>query len=791
MRLGNLTQAAYLTVLKKLHGDGYSQDEDSAFVSELSGIAKIASLVGESLDAAVNNAFVSSAVEALGKLEALLYFPSAVGYSDSQRQARLRAFTQTVPKMVEARLNWAAEKFLGVTTGSTVSISAADAFNDHAAPRDATLLVHRREPDADEQEARTLDVILSRGLPGRAIAGRVSVGDATYGASFERKSIATTPSVTPTAQSKSHVAPFDFYPGSLVDDAALREIQAMLCWKSVGFDLDQSGQGRTILAIGLIPNGATAVIDTSIDWSDRFIEVWGRYSSTDVRPGGVDEDIAAIATNGSWLPASKLGSSGSPNSHGLITIAAGAASNGIFSVNGSGQLTLHNTAGGTRYIVLFIRCTPKNNGGSSDTQPWAASSGMTNVLWSEIYKSTQVIPANGSSGWTPYDLSGMQLGAMRRIAYTGPLWKPSIAAGNRVFVTLDSTEDWRKRYLLVGMFSGAVESGFSPPAANFSGFTSFSTAGSIYSNGIRKLMYTGPGASSPSSSTSYTLNVDTNQGTYKEVVIYASSSDGSLMASFVDTAGDNVMACAMLMIIASEQIDDSLYGDVTSVPLHATKVHALDLNQAQNNGCFAQGMQGGAPRHYVGSMVTQAPVTCPPLGLISDSSRPRRPVSWLVRERIGLSDDGTYEVRQKLYGQRKRIVAVAVPTGGSGTPVDTFDDPTGIQMGSIDQMDFRDRAILVSGRFSSGADINAGNDSTGTPFSAVIFAGTFADIPLAINNAGTLLLKFEWSRKRTNGGYHSRLVIVNTTGSTQYVNLAIEASGFLGLADRRPIGDAT
>jgi hypothetical protein len=49
-------------------------------------------------------------------------------------------------------------------------------------------------------------------------------------------------------------------------------------------------------------------------------------------------------------------------------------------------------------------------------------------------------------------------------------------------------------------------------------------------------------------------------------------------------------------------------------------------------------------------------------------------------------------------------------------------------------------------------------------------------------------LQFEFTRGKPGQGFHSRLVVQNKSAADVYVNCSIEASGFLGLTDRRAAG---
>lgn len=793
MDFNSLDQAGYLALLKQLQGIGAYSDDDTANVNrEWNGVAKIAALVSTVLEAASKNMFLSQANELLPKLEKLFYLPSDERLTTTQRQSRLLAFARALPKMVEARIDAAFDAYLVTSSGPTVAPTPAQAATA-GAPASAGLYLQRRESTADATERRTLDPILARGLPARAMGGKLSTGNATFGSgSIDRLSINTTPAVSPATQTKANAAVYEYFPGSVIDANEWLEIQSMLLWKSRGFTVSQTSQGRTIVAAGSITAGATVILDgpthggaEAINWHNRFTQARGIISTVDVTPGGAFEDIATPnPVDAVWLPPAKLGNAGAAYTHPLTPMSGAAQAE--LSVNASGDLTMTSLAGGTLYFVLMIRCTPAHTVASStDTQPWASTVDITNAVLQDVARSAAIRSADGGgAGWTKESMFGTNRGALRRILYTGPLGKVT-QAGNLPYVVLDSSEDWRNRYLLVSAVTRASMT--ECVAGSTSGFAgrSGTTNGNDLNHSAPRLFYTGAGAALGNlTELAYQLP-DTVID--KNVWLYADSATGDLLAEMKGTDSNDDYAACLFMVTASEPVDGSSVA--TPVPLHATQVHALDLNQPQNNGCFAQGLQGGVPRYLATSDDHGTEPTNPPLGLVAEGSGgPRRPVQHRVRERVGRVDDSTWLCRQKLVGQRKRIVSVTVPD-------DTLvymdlSSATGIQPGYLDQVDFRDRLISIEGRYSS-TDITVYHGGAGqtddsasfTRFAATFYSGPYADQVIV---AGDLTFTMVFSRGIDC--YHSRLHVVQTTGATLYLNLSIEVTGYLGLTDRRLFG---
>lgn len=784
MDFGSLDQAGFLQLLKRLQGTGgYSDDDSSNRVKELNAIAKVADLVSEAIELAGRNEFVSAAVEALLAYEALYFLPSDYQFTDAQRQGRLKAFLGALPKMVEARLDAAFDAYLGATSGLTIRPKGDDSFDLAQSAAAGGFYVQRQEPSADTAERRTLDPILARGMPARALGGKLSTGNATFGTgSIDRLSINTTPAVTPATQTKSRAEVYPFYPGSVIDAGTWKEIQAMLMWKSKGFTVSTTDQGRTIVAMGSIPAGNTAVIDGptyggggAISWDNRLVQAWGVFSATDIRLGDL---TARGAAEHCWIPASKLGTIAVPYVHDMFNISAGATVNAQVSINGAGDLTLKNNTAGTRYFAIMFRCTPVHTVASStDVQPWVSTLDITNAALTTIARMSEVRDANGGGGaWTKSSLFVGDQGAIRRICYSGPLGKGSTDGRQRV--VLDSSEDWRKRYVLIVPIVTASATRFQ--SANWSVPTSRTLPSDA--DTPPRLFYTGDGAAQGSATAIAYQHAD-KAISNKNVWIFADSTTGDLIAEMKSTDSTNAYGTIMFLAIASEKENGASIA--TQVPLHATQIHALDLNQIQRNGCYAQGFQGGAPRAYVGAETKRTVPTCPPLGEISEGSLPRRPVSWMVRERIGEYDDagdGMYEQRQPIFSQRKRVISVSI---GAGATIDADDfNNTG---SAIDQIDYRDRFIWIDGRHAAG-DITITKSPQVTDvgvnrISIMLYSGPFGDQAIA---ADSLTFTFEFARNTV--GAQSKLMITNTSGATRYVNLTVECSGHLGLTDRRLYG---
>lgn len=768
MEIESLSEEGYVALLKRLGGSGYTRADDSARVAELRAVAQIAVRAAEGLTRMSRDLLLASADEALDAYERVRFFVAGARFTPERRRARLRAFAVGAAKLVEARLREAALRVVGSATGSTVTV-ARPAARAHQATPFSGLVVARKEPNADKHTRRDLEPVLERGLPSRVLGRAVYTDDAAYGLAFEGRAmaIAPVPAVDVAPAGKARVAPIEMHPGKLVTRDDWIELQAMLLWKSHGFSLGTAHAGRTVFVDEALDAGEELVVDgptanTGVSWAHSIVQVWGVSAAA----AGADLTTRA-ASEHVWLAPSKVGNAGGGRTHALVAFDGAAAAITVH-VDADGNLVISNEGALKRYLTLFVRVLPPYVPSSStDSEPWLDTTRIPRSALAELYASTLI------SDQTPGRFGGAPAAALRRIVYTGGLTRPSTVGGT-ARVLLDTSEDWRGRYVLVVPITTALgpTGVVVPPAAGCEGMTPRSARAQA-----PRLWFTGAGASGDAAAAGPYQHPDAL--TVPNVWLYIDA-DGALWAE-MKTVSANECACLMALLVATEPTT----GGVTrAVPVHATAIQTIDLEQPQNTGCYAQGMQGGVPRYALTDPAPKRIPTAPPLGLLSEGATPPRPVSWLVRERLGSAADGTYEVRQPIVGQRKRIVSIALAPE-SVTPVDVFNRPTDV----VDQMDFRDRMVWVEGRLAlSNLTVAAGDasDVDTVPFLALFYAGPYADITVPITD--DISLRFEFSRAAEVGGYHSPLVIVNRGEAAAYVQATIECSGFLGLTDLRQYG---
>ena len=81
-------------------------------------------------------------------------------------------------------------------------------------------------------------------------------------------------------------------------------------------------------------------------------------SATNITLAGSPDLSARPLTDHVTLYAAKTGTMGAPYSHELVDNNDGTGVDLALAINGSGDLTLTNSSGGTRYFALMIRTTP-------------------------------------------------------------------------------------------------------------------------------------------------------------------------------------------------------------------------------------------------------------------------------------------------------------------------------------------------------------------------------------------------------------------------------------------------
>lgn len=800
MDLGALDAQGYYELLRKLEGTGYCKDDDSVRGTELMAVATIAAMCTAKLQDAFANLFLTSSTSGLDLRERVLYLVQLSSLPVEERRARLIAFQQG-SWLVEARLDNAFGTYLADFTGTTQRPADLETTQQRSA-LGAAFLVARREPAATaKQQIRDLSPVLDRGLPVRAISGGVSQRDATWGDALKPAGIALTPAVTIPAQTLARTAPIPFHPGSSMSREEWVELQSMLCFKSHGFSIDQTKQGRTVMCLNVsISAASSSLIDgptanSSIDWSNRLIQAYGVVSTTTLTDLTANTKAEHV-----WLAPSKTGALGAAYTHTLIGSDQSATnSTATLDMDASGNLRLNNTGGSTVFVTLMIRCSPQYSPGSStDTQPWMNSTQANHADMAELF-AAQVV-TNAAVG----KFAAVNAGALRRVCYSGPLVKVP-TEGIPQGVTLDTSVDWRNRYVLVVplvTLSGGTGIDNTYPVPSVDGMLTIP----IFQYprvAAPRLFYTGSGVAM-GSATQQPYQMPANGVIGDGPFWLFSDTSGALCIEMKATDSTSDSGAWMGLIIASDPTDGSSV--TTPAPVHATQVQSHDIECVQTLGTYQQGRQGNVPRRLLTDAAPKLAPTCAPLGVIGEGAFPIRPVSWMISERLGATDDGSYEQRQSIFGQRRRMVSLAVPNGTSRM-VDDYNLADQMGLAINDQIDMRDRILWIEGRWSP-TDITVqaasqASDSAAPQFSIAMYTGPYARqynvggywvfgqrVTVSLAPISGVDIEFVFSRAGTQKGLHSVVRVNNSTGASAYLNLVWEVSGKLGLCDSRNYGTA-
>lgn len=781
MRIETLDRAGFLDLLKRLQGSGYTSEDGTARVAELDAIAEIAAKANEAIGDASENAFPTHASQILDAMEWAFKLPSSGGLSVAQRQARLLAFSQTLPNATQPRVDAACDRYAGA--GTTLETSRRVA----SGPNVAGDRVARIQPSSDGPARAGIEQVLSRAIPARMDDGRCGIDYLTFGVGVaqEDAAYAINPAeiVTPGPQWAPDVAPIAAGTAAVLSPAELREYQAQLLWKPcargtattfyAAHRSATAGQdpGQFIIAMGSIANGATATVDTA-DWSSCLVQAWGVISTLDVRLGGANEDFSNIALSERvWLAPKNL----SASAGSFLSTPAGTNTLGI-QLSGT-QLQITNAMGAARNFVLLIRASAKftttQTADITSREAWINPHSVSNPCVRSLVAQTSIRSANASTNWTPTTFLGTtNRGAIRRILYTGPMQK-SLYGNTEIprTVILDSSINWTNRYLVVVPLSKASANIVAASAEPLTG-----RVGTYDSLAVPRVFFTGPGSLTATGAVPASYYCKEDWFSANTGYLYVAAEDGTLRYVHNPAVGNPEYGCAMFMVIATAQASSA----ASQAPAHATQVHAIDINEPQNFGVYAQGM-GTVPNTY--GLSTNKAVTCPPLGLICDGGAPRRPLSWMRELKWGYVDRVEVEYRQRIFGQRRRMISMVLPASAS-----ILIEPDAYDITSLDPIDYRDRFVWIEGRIGSGtSDIGAAptaNDAAWSKLALAMYTGPYGDQTYTY---ASLEFKFEFARS-TSAPAFSRIIVRNTSGATLTLNALLECTGQLGLTDTRSYG---
>ncbi|MCC7542344.1 MAG: hypothetical protein IT379_39365 [Deltaproteobacteria bacterium] len=359
-------------LLRRLHGEGgYPTDDDSNWSRELEAYATALATGGAMIERAGQQGFVSLATDMLDELEREVYLPNDAARDDQERQLRLAALERANAGADEAHVEASIRLLTDVTAEATSVLRTVVA--DEKTADAAIFLVALQLSLADYGSPyvrRAIGQLARRMLPARygqpAVASGVEdpvVG--TVGAIWaEATHLLDRDALRASRGGASAVTAPTHPPARLVDfgnlsklrSRDLNEIQARLLACSVnGVHADVTTFGGMVgmdeVAFALsVANGATAEVDSSVDWRDRLVVVALAVDDTDIRPGqaadtSFNDAAVAAQTRALWY----TGTGGA--SYELVLEA-----NLVAQVNSGAPYGVRviNTTGGTRRVAGML-----------------------------------------------------------------------------------------------------------------------------------------------------------------------------------------------------------------------------------------------------------------------------------------------------------------------------------------------------------------------------------------------------------------------------------------------------
>lgn len=294
-------------LLRRFHGvGGYPTDPASNWSRELEAYATPLATGRAAIERAGQQGFVSLATDCLDEWEREVYLPNDAARTMQERQMRLVALERANAGADEAHL----EDALALVAGATVNALdvARTVVADEKTSDAAIFLIALQIATAqfgDPNVRRAAAQLARRMLPARYGQPSTSyaiedplvsqVGAVWASASYllDRDAIRATRGggLAPTTPTHPAARIVDFGNVSKLRSNDLNTIQARLLACSVdGVHADVTTFGGAVgmdsIAFALsVANGATAEVDASVDWRDRFVMVALVVDDTDIRPG--------------------------------------------------------------------------------------------------------------------------------------------------------------------------------------------------------------------------------------------------------------------------------------------------------------------------------------------------------------------------------------------------------------------------------------------------------------------------------------------------------------------------
>lgn len=464
-----------------------------------------------------------------------------------------------------------------------------------------------------------------------------------------------------------------FPPNGKLTPEDLQAIQREILWRGGrpnGTGVSRSGILRRLVVVDL-SIAKDLVIDTSVDWRERYVQISLRAGSVDFRPGEASDTAFKNQVPQNCFGHTRAGGVTSEILDESISFGAV-----VFYVDLDGALCVKTDEVGAYFAVAMIEATGQVDGASDDVEYIDEPESMWLEFWLEShYKLCNELPSwSGDPG----------SGGVHRVGFLVNSERPPTPTGVTTY-TLDASVDWRDRLLSVQLVSREGAYGVVPGAND----------GNLRSYAPINLIYTGPGAAEGAGDSFETWQFPLFAG----LALYADSETGHLMAQ---RKGDFIPSAPFtvgLVIHGSQQTGQrSTPPAALAVPVLGAEgaIVPADLHYLQDCAVLQQ-CQGSRSRLLAEAIAKKYPAHSDtfPLGPVR-AGRPALPVEWFVRNRFGERRD----LERARLLQRRQVLrgAIKIPIA--------FEAPSGLTV--IDATtDWRDRIIITSCRIRT-VDIRPG-----------------------------------------------------------------------------------
>lgn len=760
---------AWIRVLSALVGDAWEiEDTSTRAYAEMRVVATIAARTERQLAQVEREFFVHEAVETIDDHERALSLPADGGRSDEERKGRVLAVLAARGQN-DASLGRVLAA-LGSLGGARLVGSTSDAMDSEGnLDPSAALLSSLVITDADYFASRIrqgLALVLGRALDAsrlgtfdHASADRIiaTAEGARWGTDAALDGApARLGRVTLRMETGGSESPAlwmnrarTFGPNMVLHADDLDLVMRLAGTQPAG-DLRSTytgtGDARTYFSRSIAAS-TTATVETAHDWRNRLVLASWQEGTTDIRPGGAAED----GDNGRGGPV--LRSFGAGGTGTGITFASGAI---LYADAATGNLRVQNPAGATRYFSVVVWGSSPATGGTGDGHPYVGLSGGSSLAsvgraaWNTYTSSARAWreASLGHDAWS----SGEGGGMLSRAMLSPPMRSPGVGA--RVAHVLDSSVDWRNRFVLVHGAGWAAGVPILPGMISSEDGTTLDTLDAV-DGSAHAFGYLGAGHGfGATSAGQWDVAVTLSSGV--TVHVFARSSDGALcVVAFNGAAAppSDVIVAALVVhatarVTGATETTPSLSADVDG-----DAIRPADLNVTQDYTVTG---------YARASDTSTSDVEGVPLGFDVRGNPPIARTYHAHADRITgyAQDEGRLYVRRERSGGHARAVATLTTAAGATEVIE-------------DSFDWRDRYLFVVrenttsaslvGSFYSGRGEVDGEWSTSFPGSyAFLRVPTLSDAYLVVDrDTGAL--------KAYNGG-----------GSPLSMTLWIDASPVLG-----------